>query len=181
MCFLVIIKFPLQHKRTSCNQTLLLLPIGGVVKSANGWCPNTNFGLSWAFSDQVLKETFQKICISLGFERKCRNMHRRRGTGIHKSISSLKLLPLLIHRKISQKLREREREWERWTRNWPCPEIQFCASTIEIMQSLWTGYNLTLSCKSLYHYFPETLPECSIMDFAVHKISATGILQICGH
>jgi hypothetical protein len=60
----------------------------------------------------VLKETFQKICISLGFERKCRNMHRRRGTGIHKTISSLKLLPLLIHRKISQKLRERERERE---------------------------------------------------------------------
>jgi hypothetical protein len=58
----------------------------------------------------VLKETFQKICISLGFERKCRNMHRRRGTGIHKSISSLKLLPLLIHRKISQRERERERE-----------------------------------------------------------------------
>jgi hypothetical protein len=61
----------------------------------------------------VLKETFQKICISLGFERKCRNMHRRRGTGIHKSISSLKLLPLVIHRKISQKLRERERERHR--------------------------------------------------------------------
>jgi hypothetical protein len=43
-------------------------------------------------------------------------MHRRRGTGIHKSISSLKLLPLLIHRKISQKERERE-ERERCTGN----------------------------------------------------------------
>jgi hypothetical protein len=77
-------------------QTLLLFPIG---------CAQTQILAGHELSQtRCSKRPFRKFA----YPQDSRNMHRRRGTGIHKSILSLKLLPLLIHRKISHKLRERE-------------------------------------------------------------------------